>query len=59
MTKSAKLDTNVLGFVPGTTKNHFRPTKITAVNILKQQTRKVPYRMYFTNSQIIKKCTKL
>ncbi len=35
MTKSAKFDTNVLGFVPGTTKNHFRPTKITAVNISK------------------------
>jgi hypothetical protein len=35
MTKSAKFDINVLGFVPGTTKNHLRPTKITAVNISK------------------------
>jgi hypothetical protein len=35
MTKSAKFDTNVLGFVPGTTKNHFKSTKITAVNISK------------------------
>jgi hypothetical protein len=57
MTKSAKLDTNVLGFVSGTTKNHFRPTKITAVHFKNSKLGR--YRMYFTNSQIIKKCTKL